>query len=140
MSEKLGHSPEKRGVVFMNPTAEAAHLMRCIAKPRPVGDSVKSAIVRAARRAGIGYERAKSFWYGEARRVDASEMDALRAVAAKRQHQAEEIARHEYRELLDRIARLEARLLAADEDFHRTDVDALRSASGRVGRPDRALD
>ena len=130
MSEKSSKHAENERVVFMNCTAEASHLLRRAAEPRPADDSIKAAIVRAARRAGIGYERAKSIWYGEARRIDAHEMDRLRAVAAERQAKREEAARNEWNELADRIAAIEARLASIDEDFYRPARAALRASMG----------
>jgi hypothetical protein len=99
MSEFSSESSE------MSPVSEAAILIRRVAEPRPVGDKVKAAIRRAAQALGFSFSRAKDIWYEDARRIDASEMDALReqagiyeAVAAKLRHQ--------------------------DEDFHRTQADA----------------
>jgi hypothetical protein len=42
---------------------------------------VKAAILRAARRPGLSFNRTKDIWYGDARRIDAGEMDRLRQVA-----------------------------------------------------------
>lgn len=143
-SEKPVRISENERVVFMNPSAEASHLIRYAAEPRPVGDSVKAAITRAARRVGLGYERAKSLWYSEARRVDASEMDRLRAVAAERAAKQEEAAVHAHRQLVERISAIEARLAAIDPDFYGDAVAALRVArgdrSGAAGAADRPLD
>jgi hypothetical protein len=136
-SEKSSHQSENERVVFMNPTVEASHLIRFAADPRPSGDSVKGAITRAARRLGIGYERAKSLWYAEARRVDASEMDRLRAVAAERQRKQEEAAVHAHRQLVDRISIIEARLAQIDPDFHSEAAAALRASAGGELRPSR---
>jgi hypothetical protein len=61
---------------------EARNLVRSCAEPRPVGDSVKVAIDRAADRLGFTYSRTKDIWYGDARRIDAREMDILRRGAA----------------------------------------------------------
>lgn len=129
-SEKPVRISENERVVFMNPSAEASHLIRYAAEPRPVGDSVKAAITRAARRVGLGYERAKSLWYAEARRVDASEMDRLRAVAAERAAKQEEAAVHAHRQLVERISAIEARLAAIDPGFYGDAVAALRVARG----------
>jgi hypothetical protein len=60
---------------------EAQALVRQCAEPRPVGDSIKSAINRAARRLGFGPSRTRKLWYGNAQRIDAHEMDHLRARA-----------------------------------------------------------
>jgi hypothetical protein len=60
---------------------QASELVRLVAEPRPVGDSVKAAISRAARRLGWSPTRTKSIWYEEAHRIDASEVDQLRSRA-----------------------------------------------------------
>lgn len=60
---------------------EAKVLVRRCAEPCPAGDSVKEAIRRASGRLGFSFSRTQDIWYGEARRIDAREMDQLRAVA-----------------------------------------------------------
>ena len=60
---------------------EASDLIRLVAGPRE--GSVKASIARAARRLGLKPSRAKTLWYGEAKRIDAGEMDALRRQAAE---------------------------------------------------------
>jgi hypothetical protein len=62
---------------------EAQTLVRRCAEPRPPGDSVKAAVRRASRRLGIPFSRTRDIWYGDARRIDAEEMDRLRQVAEK---------------------------------------------------------
>jgi hypothetical protein len=105
----------------MSYVAEASDLIRKAAEPRPVGDSVKSAIRRAARRLNLTFTRAKTIWYGEARRIDAHEMDALRGLA-------------------ERYANIAATLRHQDEDFHRTQADALEYFANRLGGVDRTGD
>lgn len=137
-TERSEHRPEKSEVLLMSAVAEAAHLLRQIAEPRPVGDSIKAAISRAARRVSkhlpqpMHYRRAEDLWRKEARAVRAEEMDAIRR-AAKADRLVEE-ARSELSEIDARIARLEA-LLVQDEDFHRDQVDAHRAALRRPHRP-----
>ena len=58
--------------------AEAQALVRLCAEPRPAGDNIKGAIRRASWRTGMPFSRAKSIWYGDARRIEAAEMDRLR--------------------------------------------------------------
>ena len=99
MLEKVSKELEVSAVV------EACQLLRKVAEPRPIGDSVKSAITRAARRVGFPIARAENIWRQEARRIDAEEMDALRRVAMQKQ---ESSARDEIAELRARIARIEA--------------------------------
>jgi hypothetical protein len=71
---------------LLNPThassiAEAQTLVRRCAEPRPAGDQVKAAVRRASQRLGIPFSRVRDIWYGDARRIDAEEMDRLRQVA-----------------------------------------------------------
>jgi hypothetical protein len=60
---------------------EAQSLVRRCAEPRPAGDRVKSAIRRASQRLDLPFTRTRDIWYGDARRIDAGEMDQLRRVA-----------------------------------------------------------
>ena len=39
---------------------------------------MKAAIRRASRRLGLSFTRTRDIWYGDARRIDAAEMDRLR--------------------------------------------------------------
>ena len=57
---------------------EAQTLVRRCAEPRLPGDSVKAAIRCASRRLGLSFTRTRDLWYGDARRIDAAEMDRLR--------------------------------------------------------------
>jgi hypothetical protein len=61
--------------------AEAQTLVRQCAEPCPAGTNIKGAIRKASRRTGMPYSRAKSIWYGEARRIEAAEMIRLRLAA-----------------------------------------------------------
>lgn len=137
----MSEIPSKKSeVVLMSAVAEASALLRQIAEPRPVGDSVKAAIGRACRRVSahvpkhwtrwhIG--RAQDIWHQQVRGVWAEELDAIRR-AAEARLVAE--ARHERAALADRISRLEAALRLSDEDFHRPDLDALRRLAGEQDR------
>lgn len=124
----------------MTGVSEASILLRRVAEPRPVGDTVKAAITRAAKRVSkhmrqpMSPSRAEDIWRREARRLDSEEMDAIRA-AAKADHKVEE-ARNALAEFDARIARLEA-LLVQDEDFFRPQVDAAVEA---LRGPDRPVD
>lgn len=95
---------------------EASRLLRDLVAPPYPGESVKALIGRAARRAGLTFIRAKKLWYGEVRdgAIRAEEMDALRAAVRIKQDEAEgeheRALRAEYREIFDRLARIEARL------------------------------
>lgn len=102
--------------------SEAMRLVKLAAEPRPAGDSVKEAIRRAARNLGWEYSRTEDFWYGEVRRVDSCEMDALRAIEQQRDH-AE--ADRERKRHLSQLAALRAKLQFNDADFHAEDIAAL---------------
>lgn len=84
MSEKLSQNSERSP---MSASAEAATLVRELAEPRPIGDTVKAALRRAARLVGFSPGRTKAIWYGEARRINAEEIDILRATNARRREQ-----------------------------------------------------
>jgi hypothetical protein len=60
---------------------EAQTLVRRCAEPRPAGDKVKAAVRRASRVLNMPFSRTRDIWYGDARRVDADEMDRLRRAA-----------------------------------------------------------
>jgi hypothetical protein len=111
----------------MSSVSEARALVRRIAEPREVGDSVKAAIVRAARRLGFRFHRTRDLWYGDARRIDADEMDRLRELAAKA----------EARTAVANLLALRNSLAQADPDFHRPTIaaldDALRGMGAEVG-------
>jgi hypothetical protein len=129
-----------RKEAVMSIAAEASSLLRRVAEPRPVGDSVKAAISRAARRVSrfmahpMTHGRAEDIWRQEARIIRAEEMDAIRKAAADTRLLAE--GRDALAQIDARIARLEA-LLLQDEDFHGPQVAAHRAA---LRGPDRPLD
>src|SRR6202042_2432303 len=60
---------------------EAKILVRRCAEPRPAADQTKAAIRRASQRLDLPFSRVRDIWYGDARRIDAHEMDRLRQVA-----------------------------------------------------------
>ena len=60
---------------------QAQTFVRRCAEPRLPGDSVKAAIRCASRRLGLSFTRTRDIWYGDARRIDAAEMDRLRQVS-----------------------------------------------------------
>ena len=100
-------------------------LVRQIAGPAQIGDTIKRQIDRASRRIPFwSYRRVKGAWYAECARIDADEIEQLRKLAADRSVVRE--AKQERANLLDRIARLEAALGLSDEDFNRPQIDALR--------------
>lgn len=112
--------------------AEAARLLKLAAEPRPVGDSVKDAIWRAARAVGFACDRAKRIWYGEAKRIDAEELDKLRDFARERRARIA-AARADDQRNIEQLAALRGRLSARDPDFHRLDVEAIEFALRRMG-------
>lgn len=59
-------------------TEEARALIRQCAEPCKAGELVKEAIFRASQRLDMPLSRARDIWYGDARRIDANEMDRLR--------------------------------------------------------------
>lgn len=106
--------------------AEMQTIVRRAAEPWRPGDSVKAAIDRAARRLGIGFRRARTFWYGVPCAVRAAEADLLRAadlqgLRVRREALAAEMAEIE--------ARLVARERAADG------LAASTLPAGRAGLP-----
>jgi hypothetical protein len=60
---------------------QAAALAKYCSQPCPPGDYVKAAIGRAADRIDIPFSRVRDIWYGDARRIEAWEMERLRAGA-----------------------------------------------------------
>lgn len=56
---------------------EAAALVRRVAEPSHVGDTVKQRIARAATRLGWTFKRTEDIWRREAR-IEVAEMDRLR--------------------------------------------------------------
>lgn len=103
---------------------EVAAALHDLADPRPRGDRIKSAIERAAKRAGLSYWRTFDLWYGKARRIEQFECDAITdALKAKRDQET----RNELHDLRLRLARLETILVQTDPDFHRPTLDALGS-------------
>lgn len=63
---------------------EARSLLQEYIAPPIAGESMKVRIARAARYVGFTYGRTGTLWYGNARRVDAQEIDLLRAAAVKK--------------------------------------------------------
>jgi hypothetical protein len=107
MSERSSEKSE------MSALSEASELIQEVAGP---AGSVKERIRRASRFLGFNYERAKSVWYQEARRIDAREMDSLREAARKlRQEDLERVAGEELRRLREEIASLRAAIAASGE-------------------------
>jgi hypothetical protein len=88
--------------------AELQRITRLAAGPIDANDNIKSAIARAARRLGLNYRRARSFWY-------ASPETAVRAVEADRLRAAEvRLLREQRLRLLAEADEIEARLNARE--------------------------
>jgi hypothetical protein len=115
----------KGGVSKMSALVEASQLVKSLASPPMVGDTVKRQISRAARRIPFwSTSRVKSIWYRDERyRISADDLSQLRLLANKQQQDA---GHAELQKLRARVARLEAALRLADEDFHQHSLDALR--------------
>lgn len=71
--------------------------------------------------------RVRSIWNGEARRIDNYEMADLERAAA-------EEAKSEFRQSVNRAARMAAFLAAQGEGFHGPEIDRLREFLGRLDR------
>lgn len=104
----------------MTTVQQASLLLQQIAEPRPVGDTVKAAITRAARAVSavmkepMQYGRCEDLWRCEARRVDAAEMDAIREAHERRNRSFREELR-QAQLLADRLERLAAQALPMDD-------------------------
>lgn len=121
VSAKAGKSPENSEED--SEFSEAMRLVKLAAEPHQVGDTIKRQINRAADRLGFTPGRAEDIWRGEARRIDSSEMDALRAIEQQRDHAAE---RFEQRRHLQQLSALRAKLEFDDPDFHAADIEAIK--------------
>jgi hypothetical protein len=107
---------------------EPAQMLRALSDP---GARTKVAIDQAARRSGLHYWRAFDIWYGKARRIEPHEIEKIKQALDAKNDQAradERATRDELQALKSRIARLEARLAAEDEDAHRARLGLARDA------------
>lgn len=100
----------------------------------------KGRMNRLASILGLGHRRVRSIYQNEAGvRLRADEMAAIQALRVRK---IEEANRDDFAALQDRVARLEAALLAADQEFHQPQMAGLREAinGGRGGNvPDAAF-
>lgn len=103
---------------------QAKRLLHVAAGGKRAGEPVKTAIGRAAICAGFSITRARDIWYGDARRIDASEMDALRRLERERTER-QRTARREKLSAIEQLAALRARLSANDPQFFKPDLDAI---------------
>ena len=107
---------------------EPAQMLRALSDP---GARTKVAIDQAARRSGLHYWRAFDIWYGKARRIEPHEIEKIKQALDAKNDQAradERATRDELQALKSRIARLEARLAAEDEDLDRARLGVARDA------------
>lgn len=113
---------------------EMRRLVRLAASPAIPGEKVIHAIARSARRLGFERGRTFGFWYGKVSKPSADELETARRVATERATDAEHL-RAEFQRGLDILARLEARLIAIDPDFHGPEISALRQQRERAAGP-----
>lgn len=142
MSEKPPERSEKASEGSRMTTIEtASRLLQEIAEPRPVGDTIKAAITRAARAVSavsqepMRYGRAEDIWRREARRIDASEMDAIRAAHERRNRALGEELRAAAA-LADRLERLAAQAIPSSD---LAALDEVVGAARQAKRTARAL-
>lgn len=109
--------------------------LRELSEPWEMGDRIKAAIDRAARRAGLSYWRTFDIWYGKARRIEDYEIKAVVAALAEKKRME---TRNELHNLKTRLALLESHLLQVDADFHRETIDQVRQQGRQLGTLDRA--
>lgn len=108
--------PSRKPESEMNVASEMKHSMMVLAGPRLPSDTRESMLARAARRAGISFRQAKSFFYGEANDPRASVVERVRAAIEKANAGQEAKARAEYDDIREQIAALEQRLAALGAD------------------------
>lgn len=123
MSQK---SWEERVTAF---AVEAADGLRRLSPARD-GDRIKARIARAARAAGLTYWRAFDLWYRKARRIEAAEIEAIRAAAARGSREDG----HELAALASDFEALAERLAALAAQPDRDMADRARHLAGRVRR------
>ena len=119
------HSERKKK---MSSVCEASSLIKQIAEPRPVGDTVKAAIGRSLRRLPLKgswtWNRVKDIWYADHRvSVSADEMNDLRKAA---RIETQKAARDEYQWLVARIEKLEAIIAGRNSGTGGAGVDEIR--------------
>lgn len=95
--------------VSVSVNLKAATLLRDLVAPPAPGESVKAQIGRAARRAGLSFERSRKIWYGEAQKILAEEWIALQEAVRRRCGDCNDL-RSESQDLAASIDRIEAEL------------------------------
>lgn len=124
MSEKTSAYTEKEAamseVTADDVRDEMSALVKEAAEPARVGESVKAAIRRAARRLNMRYGRVKRHWYGEARQVSADEyLNAQQKIEHRRKQRA---------------AELRSELDILERDYARRHAEFLQSAHPALAR------
>jgi hypothetical protein len=109
---------------FASSIEEAQSLVRRCAEPRPAGDQVKAAVRRASQRLEIPFSRTRDIWYGDARRINAEEMDRLRQIAENT----------EFAHAIAGIELLRNSMLASRSPASRQVVAGLNAALRALGR------
>lgn len=146
----------ERKVEHMSAIAEASQHLQVLSMPCRPGESIKGAIYRVAKivndvglkrnilREPIRISRIEDMWRKQARRIDAEEMDAIRAAraaieAAQKEKNVHD-ARAEYADLTARIGLLETALRIYGTHEGRSALDALLQAGCPLDRAVAALD
>ena len=138
-------------VRVMSAVVRASEHLRELSKPCSPGEGVKGAINRVAKLVNdvgrargilkdpIRTSRIEDMWRRQARRIDAEEMDAIRAALALKESAQKEKnvndAQAEYAGLVARIAALEAALRLCTTDEGRSSLAALLQAGRPMDRP-----
>ena len=89
-------------------TADARQLVREAVMPAEIGERICAQVWRAAQRLGLSYSKTKAYWYGERRRIAASEYENLKARVDAINARAEAV-----KELRDDVATARVRARAA---------------------------
>lgn len=132
--------PSRKPESEMNVASEMKHSMMVLAGPRLPSDTRESMLARAARRAGISFRQAKTFFYGEASDPRASVVERVRAAIEKANAGQEAKARAEYDEIREQIAVLEQRLAALGSDLGGARAAGDQPGLVRNSALDRAVD
>lgn len=87
---------------------------------------------RAARRAGITYRSARALFYCEPHQPRAAVLHKVRAAVERKNKSLEANAHNANQGLLDRLARIEAALMASDPDFYSEAISAIRDTARQI--------
>lgn len=114
---------------MMSVESFASNTLRDYVAPRGSGVSVKDRIRLAARYLGWSFTRTKDVWYADPRvSISGTELRDIEKISGIT------YGRAEARSVEQLIAKADALLMGADEDFHRPFVAALRAFFGAVDR------